>query len=253
MITPTLSRRVSDRRTDRGRPRFRLSRSPCGVRPQPEPHVLAQAPADPSHPGASDQPCPPAAAVQQRPRPVAQQHRRHVKQQFVHQAGLEQRPAQGRPASTCTSLTPRPASSASTASRSRPVSVSGTAPHSTSAKRRPGSHEVPCSINVGARPSSRCAPSGVRQHTIQHHPQRRHERHIVQPHGQARIISQRRAAAGEDRRTACAPALHVRACRLAGYPLRAAIGQRRAPVKAHGQLDPQRGPPALDAAEKADY
>jgi len=69
-------------------------------------------------------------------------------------------------------------------------------------------------------------------------------------HRQARIVREHRAAARQDRRTARAPQLHIRARRCAGDPLRRAIGQSGASVQTHRQLDANPWPAALDAAEE---
>jgi hypothetical protein len=70
-------------------------------------------------------------------------------------------------------------------------------------------------------------------------------------HRQSRVIRQHRSNSRRDRRTARAPALHIRARRVTGNPFRHAVGQRRAPVDTHRKLDANPWPFALDAAEEA--
>jgi len=71
------------------------------------------------------------------------------------------------------------------------------------------------------------------------------------PHGQARIIRACGTGAGENGRTARAPALHVGTRRFAGDPFRFAIGQRGAPIQAHRQFHTHPWAGTLEAREES--
>ena len=86
---------------------------------------------------------------------------------------------------------------------------------------------------------------------IEHDAQgRRHIRALGQAHRELRVVGQHGAAGGQKGAAARAPVLHVHARGFRSDPLRFAAGQRRAPVQAHAEFDPQPGPPALDTREE---
>ncbi len=86
---------------------------------------------------------------------------------------------------------------------------------------------------------------------VENDPQRLAHLRAARPHREHRVIGQDGADTGENRRTACAPALYIRARRLARDPLAATVAQGGAAIQAHGEFQAHQRhaqPHALDEA-----